>query len=135
MVGLPTSTLPSRRLQRLGFNSFNLNFRLLVYMGRLITGSICYTDLVAAAKNGHSAFSRSEKNGKVYFNVAIWQKEEPDKYGNDFSIQLNAKKDSTEEKVLSDRLNIWLRKNRRGKRQWLRREMMTMIFLFNPAGR
>lgn len=68
-------------------------------MDTLIIGSICYTDLVAAAKKGHSAFSRSDKNGKVYFSFAEWQKEVPDKYGNDFSLQLNPKKDSTEEKV------------------------------------
>jgi len=68
-------------------------------MDTLIIGSICYTDLVAAAKKGHSAFKRSDKNGKVYFSFAEWQKEEPDQYGNNFSLQLNPKKDSTEEKV------------------------------------
>lgn len=59
----------------------------------LLVGSICYTDLVELAKKGHSAFSRSEKNGKVYFNVALWMNDQPDKFGNTVSIQLNSSKE------------------------------------------
>lgn len=61
-------------------------------MSELLTGSICYTDLVEQAKAGHSAFSRG-KNGKVYFNVVQWINDTPDQYGNTVSIQLNSSKE------------------------------------------
>jgi hypothetical protein len=67
-------------------------------MSKLRTASICYTDLAEAAKSGHTAFSRA-KNGKVYFNVAIWDNEEENKFGQNVSIQLSPKKD-TESKPL-----------------------------------
>lgn len=67
-------------------------------MSKLFTGSICYTDLVAAAKGAHSSFSRAD-NGKIYANIAIWVNEEPDKYGNEISLQLNSNKDVEEDKV------------------------------------
>jgi hypothetical protein len=59
-------------------------------------GSLCLTDLNEAAKKGHSAFSRSSKNGKIYCNVTMWINAETDKNGNDFSIQLSSKKDMDE---------------------------------------
>lgn len=65
-------------------------------MGKMILGSLCYSDIVAAAKAGHSAFSRSQKNDKVYFNVVVWENDEPDKLGNDFSIQLSSTKEKRE---------------------------------------
>lgn len=64
-------------------------------MGKLKVGSLCYTDIVEQAKKGHSAFSRG-KNGKVYFNIAIWENEEADKFGNSTSIQLNSVKEKRE---------------------------------------
>jgi hypothetical protein len=64
-------------------------------MGKMITGSICLTDLFAKAKEGHSAFSKA-KNGKLYCNILVWENDTPDQYGNDFSIQLNPKKDASE---------------------------------------
>lgn len=48
------------------------------------------------AKQGHSAFNKSEKNGKIYVNVLQWLNEKPDEFGNDSSIQLNPKKDAPE---------------------------------------
>lgn len=66
-------------------------------MSDLLVGSICYTELVELAKKGHSAFSRSEKNGKVYFNVALWMNPEADKFGNTVSIQLNSTKEKRDE--------------------------------------
>ncbi len=59
-------------------------------MSKRAIGSICLTDLVAAAKRGHSAFSRSVKNGKIYGNITMWCNDEPDKHGQDFSIVLNS---------------------------------------------
>lgn len=55
-------------------------------------GSICFSDLMAAAKSGHSAFSRA-KNGKVYFNADVWINEKADKFGNNLSIVLRSKKE------------------------------------------
>jgi hypothetical protein len=67
-------------------------------MSKLRTASICFTDLMEAAKAGHTAFSRS-KNNKVYFNVAIWDNEQANQFGQNVSIQLSPKKD-TESKAL-----------------------------------
>lgn len=60
--------------------------------GKLMTGSICLSELNEQAKKGHSAFSRG-KNERIYFKVKVWINEEKDQYGNDASIQLNPKKD------------------------------------------
>lgn len=63
-------------------------------MSKLFYGSICLTDLNAKAREGHSAFSRAESNGKVYVNINVWDNEEKDKYGNQLGIQLATTKDS-----------------------------------------
>ena len=63
---------------------------------KLFTGSICLSDLIDAAKRGHSAFSKSAKNGKVYCNILIWENEEPDKYEQTHALQLNSAKDKQE---------------------------------------
>jgi hypothetical protein len=68
-------------------------------MGKPMHGSICLTDLGDAFKAGHSAFNKSEKNGKVYANIAVWMNDEPDQYGNILSFQLNSKKDAADDKV------------------------------------
>ena len=68
-------------------------------MSRLRTASICLTDILEAAKVGHTAFSRSDKNEKVYFNIAIWDNEEVNKFGQNVSIQLSPKKDSSFERL------------------------------------
>jgi hypothetical protein len=62
-------------------------------------GSICMTDLSNAFKANHSAFNKSEKNGKLYANIAVWLNDEPDQYGNVLNFQLNSKKDAPDEKV------------------------------------
>lgn len=62
-------------------------------------GSICMTDLSEAFKKNHTAFNKSEKNGKLYANIAVWMNDEPDQYGNILSFQLNSKKDATDDKV------------------------------------
>ena len=64
-------------------------------MSKLSNGSLCLTDINAAAKAGHSAFSKAN-NGKIYFNVNIWHNEKPDNYGHTIGIQLQSKKDKRE---------------------------------------
>lgn len=59
---------------------------------QLFTGSICLSDLIAAAKAEHSAFSKAS-NGKIYANISVWVNEKPDDYGNHVSLQINPKKD------------------------------------------
>jgi len=65
-------------------------------MSKNFYGSICFTDLLEAAKQGHDGFAKSEKNGKIYANVTVWLNDEVDKYGNKLSIQVNEAKDSTD---------------------------------------
>lgn len=66
-------------------------------MSKLYYGSICLSDLLEHAKEGHSAFSKSQKNGKIYFNISAWLNDEPDKYGNIMAIKLAATKKALEE--------------------------------------
>jgi hypothetical protein len=61
-------------------------------MSKPITGSICIDDIYKLSKEGHSAFSKA-KNGKTYASILIWTNKETDQYGNDYSIQLNGKKE------------------------------------------
>lgn len=67
-------------------------------MSKPTLSSMCLTDILEYAKQKHSAFSKSEKNGKIYFSFLTWNNDEPDKFGNDVSHQLNAKKDSQDKK-------------------------------------
>ena len=67
--------------------------------GKLMTGSICLSDLNEYAKKAHSAFSRSEKNKKIYVAVKVWVNEEADQHGNHASVQLNPKQNMETEKV------------------------------------
>ena len=66
-------------------------------MSKLLNTSICLTDLMEKAKEGHSAFSRSEKNKKVYVNLLQWINDRPDDYGNISSLQLNSKEEKREQ--------------------------------------
>lgn len=63
---------------------------------RLMTGSLCLTEILEKAKAGHSAFTKA-KNGKIYFNILQWLNEKPDQYGNDSSLQLNSTKEKKDE--------------------------------------
>lgn len=67
-------------------------------MSKLYYGSICLTDLNNAAKQGHSAFSKSAKNGKIYVNINVWENDQPDEYKQTHAIQVGAKKDSADER-------------------------------------
>lgn len=57
---------------------------------------MCITDLMTALNNGHSAFSKSAKNGKVYCNFLVWLNEEKDEFGNHISLQLSSTKEKRE---------------------------------------
>jgi len=65
--------------------------------GKLYTGSIDYTELIDLLKTGKYSTFKSEKTGKKYINVSVWINPEPDKYGNDGSIQVNPKKEHRDE--------------------------------------
>ncbi len=62
---------------------------------KLLTGSLCLTDIQSKAKEGHSAFTKAA-NGKIYFNFVQWLNETKDQFGNDSSLQLNSKKEKRE---------------------------------------
>lgn len=61
----------------------------------MITGSLNLNEILEAAKAKHSAFSKTDK-GVIYFNILVWENDEPDKFNNNFSVQLNAAKDAPE---------------------------------------
>lgn len=65
-------------------------------MSEFILGSMCLTTLIEKAKEGHSAFSKSPKDGKVYFNYAEWINDEANEYGQHSSILLSSSKDRKE---------------------------------------
>jgi hypothetical protein len=65
-------------------------------MNEFIVGSMCLTTLTEMAKKGHSAFSKSTKDGKIYFNYAEWINDEPNQFGQHSSIQLNSSKEKKE---------------------------------------
>jgi len=66
--------------------------------GKLFTGSISLTKLLAEAKKPHSAFYTGKDSNK-YCNIKIWVNDEPDQFGNHVSIQLNGKNDTEDYKV------------------------------------
>ena len=66
-------------------------------MSKLRTASICLTDIKEALEKGHSAFSKGKENGKLYVQVAIWDKDEKDQFGYELSVVLNSTKEKKEE--------------------------------------
>ncbi len=60
-------------------------------------GGINLTDCLAALNEKHSAFTK-DANGKVWMNITAWQNAEPDKFGNEMSIQLRSKEHANEPK-------------------------------------
>lgn len=67
-------------------------------MSEMFSGSICVTDILEKAKQGHSAFSKGN-NGKIYMNVITWLNDKKDDYGNVMSHQLSSTKDKRDEEV------------------------------------
>lgn len=68
-------------------------------MGKPMMGSINLSKLNANAKIGHSAFTKAGKDNEIFVNVTLWVNDEPDKFGNTMSVQLNPKQESGDEKV------------------------------------
>lgn len=73
--------------------------------GTLYTGSLNLTDLLAFARAQHSAFTRSPRNEKAYVNISIWVNEEPNKIGQEVSIQLQSKKDARDAEEVDGKPN------------------------------
>lgn len=61
-------------------------------------GSIDFSKLLEMAKSGHKAFSKSEKNGKIYLNVDVYVKDEVGQYGDIASIRGTFKGAAKEDK-------------------------------------
>lgn len=69
-------------------------------MSILLNGSLDLTMILEKAKEKHSAFSKSTKNGHIYFNITQWINDEPNDFGQHSSLLLNSSKDGkTEGKV------------------------------------
>lgn len=67
-------------------------------MSQLLYGSVDFSELLKLAKAGNKAFSKSEKNGKIYLNIQVWINDEKDKFDNDASVQTNFKDAAKEER-------------------------------------
>lgn len=65
-------------------------------MAILLNGSLDLTMILEKAKAKHSAFSKSSKNGHVYFNITQWVNEEPNEFGQHSSLLLNSSKEGKE---------------------------------------
>lgn len=65
-------------------------------MAILINGSLCLTDLIEKCKAGHSAFKKSEKNGKIYVSYTEWVNDEANEHGQHSSLLLNSTKEMKE---------------------------------------
>lgn len=61
-------------------------------MSKLLTGSICLTDIPK------DKIWKSEKTGKQYLNINVWINDDADKFGNNGSIQVNQTKEEREAK-------------------------------------
>ena len=67
-------------------------------MAQSFYGSIDFSKLIEQAKAGHKAFTKSEKNGKIYLNVDVYVKDEVDQFGNIASIRGTFKGATKEDK-------------------------------------
>lgn len=66
-------------------------------MPTLLNGSLDLTMILEQAKKKHSAFSKSEKNGHIYFNITQWINDEPNEFGQHSSLLLNSKSKELQE--------------------------------------
>lgn len=66
-------------------------------MSDFILGSICLTTLIEKAREGHSAFSKSAKDSRIYFNYAEWINDTPNEFGQHSSILLSSSKEKKDE--------------------------------------
>lgn len=90
-------------------------------MSQLINASIDVTLLLEMANKRHSAFNVG-KNGKTYVNVQMWINDEPDRFGDHASIQLNHAKDMAEKDQAIHPLD---KNGNRGKRCYVGRGKMS----------
>jgi len=67
-------------------------------MAQSYYGSIDFSKLLEMAKSGHKAFSKSEKNGKIYLNVDVYVKDEAGQFGDKASIRATFKGATKEDK-------------------------------------
>lgn len=67
-------------------------------MAQSYYGSIDFSKLLEMAKSGHKAFSKSEKNGRIYLNVDVYVKDEVGQYGDKASIRGTFKGATKEDK-------------------------------------
>ena len=67
-------------------------------MAQSYYGSIDFSKLLEMAKSGHKAFSKSEKNGRIYLNVDVFVKDEVGQYGDKASIRGTFKGATKEDK-------------------------------------
>lgn len=65
-------------------------------MAQLLNGNISLSKLNEAAKQGHSAFYRGAKDGKIYVNLSVWLNDQEDQFGNIAAFQLQSKKECRE---------------------------------------
>lgn len=65
-------------------------------MNQFFGGSINFSKLLEKVKEGHSAFSKSAKDGNVYFNFGLWVNDEPNEFGQHCSLNLNSSKEMKE---------------------------------------
>jgi hypothetical protein len=65
-------------------------------MNQLLNGSLDLTMILEKAKAKHSAFSKSTKNGHIYFNITQWINDEPNEFGQHSSLLLNSSKEGKE---------------------------------------
>lgn len=66
-------------------------------MSVLLNGSLDLTLILEKAKAKHSAFSKSDKNGHIYFNITQWVNDEPNDFGQHSSLLLNSRSKEIQE--------------------------------------
>lgn len=69
--------------------------------GKLRTFSICLSDIKNKAAD---RINKSEKNGKLYINLTSWDNDEPDQFGNDFSVSISPSKEEIERKNAGEQI-------------------------------
>lgn len=66
--------------------------------GKSRTMSICLTDIPKDRIVKHT-------NGKLYLSISTWDNEEPDQYGNDFSVSITPSKEENERRKSGEKVD------------------------------
>ena len=66
--------------------------------GKSRTMSICLTDIPKERITKHT-------NGKLYLSISTWDNEQPDAYGNDFSVSITPTKEENERRKAGEKVN------------------------------